>query len=107
MVKYFGCMIIAICGILIVPSVFLLVFSAFLFDAPGSMTSPLTIFTVAIVYLGPFILWFSISKAKRSMHSTDLKALLVPAALPLFWLLMLAGSWFLIEKICGGEFVCP
>jgi hypothetical protein len=107
MVKFFGLVIIAICGILILPSIFLLTFSIFLFDAPGSSTSPLTIYAAVIIWLGPFILGFSMVQTIRARKRPDIKALLVSAALPLFWLLMLAGSWFLIEEICGGKFVCP
>ena len=97
----------AICsGLGIIPATFFAMMSIFMFDAPGSETSPLTLGFALGLLAAPMLLFVSARKGVkvvRNGNSSDLRlALGLPAALA-SWLLLM---WLLLHAACGGSLVC-
>ena len=93
-----------------IPAFFVAVSSAFLFDAPGSENSPLTLFAAfglvalplvcLIAGVGGFICSFAI-RGKSSALPT-----IILASLPLMNLAYIGALFLLISVFCDGRFAC-
>jgi hypothetical protein len=93
-------------GLAVIPAAILAMMTMFMFDAPGSMSSPVTWGMVLGLLAAPLILFVSAQKGAevvRKARPRDLRfALGLPAALAA-WLLVM---WLLLQNVCGGNFVC-
>jgi hypothetical protein len=101
-----GALAAVVSGLLLVPAAAAAMMSVFMFDAPGSGASPLTLALAAGLFAAPLLYAYAAAKGIQVSKDPNRTGLVAALAVPVGVNVCLATLWFLIEKFCGGEFAC-
>jgi len=104
--KVLAATVAVIAALMLVPAALGLFLSLFLFDAPGSESSPLTSTLVTGLWLAPVLFLLSIGLAIRTFRAPHDRALWPATILLIFPPAYIALLVLLIGSVCDGRLAC-
>jgi hypothetical protein len=92
------------CGV--AAALFMLLFTPFMFDAPGSTGSIYPLLILASLALYPFIAVGGLISAWQAFGREDFAGALRRLLIPLIGVGLVVAAFVVLEVVCNGEFAC-
>jgi hypothetical protein len=104
--KAMASIVIVMCGVLILPAFLAAMLSIFMFDAPGSESSTITVVLAFALVFSPFLFAAGLYFGIRALRHSSLHSLKIGSALLCLSVLTIGSLIWLLDAACGGSFVC-